>query len=172
MNQEERENSLKQLTLVHESNRDKGNTNWTVFSIFFAANAILLGAITNPKISLINWLIIPAFGIFLSFVWILLQVRITNFEKFYEKLQIDLEKKIYCDGIDLSKCECEFYKKYSVGQDNENYTKYMGGEFYSLFSAKNVMRAVPIILFIGGVFGMVTHLCNVDTMCLMMRHLS
>lgn len=73
---------------------------WTIFGIFWAANALLVvalfttGALPKPVVGLV----VSAVGIGLSVLWTLVQGRALKFLGFYEKVMADLEERLLREG--------------------------------------------------------------------------
>lgn len=91
---------------------------WTIFSIFWAANAILLGALfttgkfpRNPMVGVI----ISSVGVVMSLVWKIMQGRALKHINFYEHIIHNIEITLSID------------KKFRVSplEDDETYNKYL-----------------------------------------------
>jgi hypothetical protein len=69
---------------------------WTIFGIFWAANAVLLNALftTGSIPSPIVGLIVSIFGMVLSWVWSQIQCRTIDYQNYYEKITLRLEGRL------------------------------------------------------------------------------
>lgn len=89
------ESISKQLQYFHDLKNHEDTLTWTIFSIFFAANALLFGAYyqtTDSCMILNKMLLLPLFGIFLSFIWLVVQLRVVKYYLFYEEKVEEIEQ--------------------------------------------------------------------------------
>ena len=89
---------FEQLKIANDLKTHEDQLYWSVFSMFWAANALLLVAIfqnTNPPFTSIKWLVIPFFGISISIIWYRISFRIMGYQEFYENLVARLEEEIF-----------------------------------------------------------------------------
>jgi hypothetical protein len=85
---------IEQLKNAHNLRIHFDTVGWMVFSIFCAANAVLLGALfqsSNCDFVYIKWFIITCFGLGLSGIWMAIEYRVMQFLYYYENLVKDLE---------------------------------------------------------------------------------
>lgn len=135
----EKEDLKFQLTKVDEFKRHHDQIAWVIFGTFWAANALLIGALfqtTDPYFIPLKWIVITFFGTVLSIIWYIVEDRAINFLKFYEDTADDLEKELthYSDA----------YKKFPTRKPTENENADTSKRFIKGIPVKPIMRAIPV----------------------------
>jgi phosphate/sulfate permease len=123
--------NLEQLKIVNNLRIHEDQLCWTVFSIFWAATALLLVALfqsSDLPFIFIKWILIPVFGLFLSIIWFIILFRALDYLQFYEKIVRDLEEHL----IDI---------KFQTNRKNTNFEKCVRG-----CSVRPIMKTIPIVM--------------------------
>jgi len=142
----EKLSTIDSYKIAADASMKKINESWLIFSIFWAATALLLVALfqsTDSHFVAIKWIVIPMAGLILSITWSLIQYRVLGWVEFYEKI------------VNYSEDELNPLPKYRIGETNPNKVKG--------FSIRWIMRGIPILgvaawIFILG-FGLGFGLC-------------
>jgi len=123
---------LEQLKIVNDLKMHEDLLLWTILSIFFGANALLIGAYyqIDQKDSLYHW-IVPAFGIFLSLIWSFIQFRIIQYYQFYEKLIQKMEEE-----IPYIRFRTVYPESGKINQENYSIIKYETRESETSYNVK------------------------------------
>ena len=148
------EHIFDQLKNLHNERTEVGHECWFIFSIFCAANAVLLDALFQSgdhHFLWIKWIAIPIAGLILSITWFILQLRINNVMRFYEDMVNKLEGKFFSED----------YQSGRKNPSSKNFNKYKG------FGAKPLMEVIPLLgivtwgimlcfgQFVFGIFGVI-----------------
>ena len=128
------------------------NLFWMVFSAFWAANAILLIALFQSNdcfLTQIKWTIVPLFGVILSIIWYIIVKRIFSYQRFYDKLIVNLENELKIDNDFRTNPENkEFYPRYFTGG-----------------SIKPIMQNIPSFGAIGWLIGLIFGFLIIPLIC-------
>jgi hypothetical protein len=92
---------FEQLKIIYAAKTEVGHESYIIFSIFCAANAVLLAALfqsSDHYILWIKWLVVSIAGLILSITWFILQRRINYVMKSYEDLVAKLEDEFFSDN--------------------------------------------------------------------------
>jgi hypothetical protein len=140
------------LNLANNLKMHEDNLSWMIFSIFWAANALLLVALfQNGDIHLtkIKWIVVPLFGILLSTTWFILENRILAYQIFYEDLVARLEKKL------------NIHEDFLTNKNNNiYYEKIVKGNM--CIRAKPMLKTLPIFGVMGWVgIGLLIWIINI-----------
>jgi hypothetical protein len=123
---------------------------WTIFGIFWAANALLLAALfVQGKVpDRTVGIVISAAGAVLSLIWAVIQSRALRFLHFYEKVQEALEAQLLTDG----------YRVYTLsrGLNQETFDKSRG----TRVPARIIMRGSSVGCAVAWVLSTVGFLCR------------
>ena len=85
--------NLEQLKIANDLKMHEDLLIWTIFSIFFAVNALLMGGYFQSK-RVSNVILIPLFGIVTCGVWWIVQYRLLTYYELYDRLVKRLEELI------------------------------------------------------------------------------
>lgn len=127
---------------------------YTIFGIFWAANAILVVGFfqSNYESKAFCLIIISIFGLCLSIIWSFIEYSIIKYHEFYEDLVDQIEKDL------------NIPTKFQTGQDNVKFNEYIGIR-YIKFTLKAIPIVFSIVWFFVLLMGIISYIVELILIC-------